>query len=290
MSNMQLYQNPNFGHVRVHIIDGEAWFVAKDVCDCLGIMNSRDALTRLDDDEKSTVGVADSVGGPDRNVVNEYGVYSLVMGSRKGEAKQFRRWITHDVLPAVRRHGTPQPVELTGEELMARAVLAANETIARIKAERDEALRTKSQIASGREASIMGRLGAAARRNAALEKENYNLRALIGVKGEYAMVTDIPWVLKYMYFEPYKGKLKANVYARVGTALRRICDEHGIVLRERDKIRNDDGKLVNLYPAKAIDYLERCILSGTDANYYHRFFKEYLRPEYRGQEVEIAMA
>jgi prophage antirepressor-like protein len=94
------------GHdVRTVIVDGEPWFVAADVCAVLGIANSRDALSRLDDDEKG-VGTTDTLGGRQQvAIVNEPGVYGLTWTSRKDEAAEFRRWIKHEVLPALRRTG-----------------------------------------------------------------------------------------------------------------------------------------------------------------------------------------
>ena len=84
---------------------GEPWFVAADVCRCLAIANSRDALTRLDDDEKG-VGSTDTPGGTQSvTTVNEFGLYSLILGSRKPEARAFKRWVTHEVLPAIRKTG-----------------------------------------------------------------------------------------------------------------------------------------------------------------------------------------
>jgi len=84
---------------------GEPWFVATDVCNVLGICNPRQAMTRLDNDEKGVTST-DTPGGV-RSVatVNESGLYSLVLGSRKPEAKRFKRWVTHEVLPAIRRTG-----------------------------------------------------------------------------------------------------------------------------------------------------------------------------------------
>ena len=91
--------------VRVVKIDEEPWFVAKDLCDVLEIKNSRDAMGRLDDDEKGVV-LTDTPGGKQKvTVVNEPGMYALVLGSRKQEAKEFKRWITHEVLPSVRKTG-----------------------------------------------------------------------------------------------------------------------------------------------------------------------------------------
>lgn len=107
MNELQVFNNAMFGNVRIILQDNEPWFVAKDVCDCLEINNSRQALSRLDNDEKNSVILNDgTAGNPEKSIVNEYGLYSLVLSSRKPEAKEFKRWITHDVLPSLRKYGT----------------------------------------------------------------------------------------------------------------------------------------------------------------------------------------
>lgn len=91
--------------VRVIIIEREPWFIAKDVCEVLEINNSRKAISRLDDDEKG-VTISDTLGGKQElSIINEAGLYSLILTSRKPEAKAFKRWITHEVLPSIRQHG-----------------------------------------------------------------------------------------------------------------------------------------------------------------------------------------
>ncbi|ATO38724.1 phage antirepressor Ant [Geobacillus thermodenitrificans] len=91
--------------VRTIIKNGEVWFIAKDVCSVLDIKNSRDALGRLDEDEKGVV-LTDTLGGKQQMLcVNEAGLYNLVLRSRKPEAKQFKRWVTHEVLPTIRKTG-----------------------------------------------------------------------------------------------------------------------------------------------------------------------------------------
>lgn len=92
--------------VRTVIKDGEPWFVAKDVCNVLEIKNSRDAISRLDDDEKD-VALTDTLGGKqEMAIVNEPGLYTLILGSRKPEAKAFKRWVTHEVIPTIRKIGS----------------------------------------------------------------------------------------------------------------------------------------------------------------------------------------
>ena len=102
-------------NVRTVERDGEVWFVAKDVCDVLGIANARDAVSELDDDEKNTVVITDgNRGNPNTNIISEPGLYALVLKSRKPEAKEFSRWVRHEVLPAIRKHGgylTPATME-----------------------------------------------------------------------------------------------------------------------------------------------------------------------------------
>lgn len=99
----------NYEDVQVRTVmrDGEPWFVAADVCTVLGIGNSRDAMNRLDDDEKDAVGITDTIGREQiATAVNESGLYSLIMTSRKPEAKRFKKWVTSVVLPAIRKTGS----------------------------------------------------------------------------------------------------------------------------------------------------------------------------------------
>lgn len=101
----QLTKIFNGQQLRIIKENNEPWFVAKDVCDILGISKHRDALSRLDNDERGSVKV-DTLGGLQNvGAVNEFGLYNLVLSSRKPEAKQFKRWITHEVIPTIRRTG-----------------------------------------------------------------------------------------------------------------------------------------------------------------------------------------
>ena len=105
-NELQVFNSSEFGNVRVVQVDGEPWFVAADVCRALEISNSRDAVARLDDDEKG-VGSTDTLGGKQgMQIINEPGLYTLVLGSRKPEAKAFKRWVTHEVLPTIRKTGS----------------------------------------------------------------------------------------------------------------------------------------------------------------------------------------
>lgn len=91
---MQVFNNPLFGEVRTFMIDETPWFVAVDVCNALDIGNSRQAVSRLDEDERNTVIINDGTSGnPIKTIINESGLYALMLTSRKAEAKQFKRWI-----------------------------------------------------------------------------------------------------------------------------------------------------------------------------------------------------
>lgn len=115
MSNNIIPFNYRENQVRTIVKDGEPWFVAKDVCDILEVSNSRDAISRLDSDEKNTVVIADGTpGNPNMTIISESGLYALIFTSRKPEAENFKRWVRKEVIPAIRKHGaymTPETIE-----------------------------------------------------------------------------------------------------------------------------------------------------------------------------------
>jgi len=95
-------------------VDGSIWFVAKDICDVLGIVNARKAVSVLDDDEKNNVPFSyGKRGNPNMNIINESGLYTLILRSNKPEAKPFRKWVTSEVLPSIRKTGTYEVGALT---------------------------------------------------------------------------------------------------------------------------------------------------------------------------------
>lgn len=93
--------------VRTILINGEPHWIANDICKILGFANPRETLKRLDEDEVSSIDVTDSLGrNQNTNVINEPGLYSLILGSKKQEAKEFKKWITHEVIPSIRKTGS----------------------------------------------------------------------------------------------------------------------------------------------------------------------------------------
>ncbi|QJE31829.1 BRO family protein [Heyndrickxia coagulans] len=142
MNSLQVF-NFKQNEVRTVLKDGEPWFVAKDVCDILNHSNSRVAISRLDEDEKGVSKVYTPGGYQNMSVVNEFGLYSLVLTSNLPEAKQFKRWITHEVIPSIRKHGaymTPETLEKTISDPDFLIGLLANlkeEKAKRVKAEQE---------------------------------------------------------------------------------------------------------------------------------------------------------
>jgi prophage antirepressor-like protein len=101
-----LFENPEFGKVRILMIDGESWFIGKDIAEILGYSNTRKALLdHVDVEDKNTVTIRDGIGNPNKTVINESGLYSLIFSSKLSTAKKFKHWVTSEVLPSIRKTG-----------------------------------------------------------------------------------------------------------------------------------------------------------------------------------------
>ena len=146
MNDLIVFDNPAFGKVRTLLIDGNPWFVASDVCAAIDV--DRTAVRRLDDDEKG-VRLMHTPGGDQKiTIINEYGLYALVLSSRKQEAKVFKRWITHEVIPAIRKHGVYMTDSLMDQVMqnpqviyqMAESLLKERNRADRLDAELQEAM------------------------------------------------------------------------------------------------------------------------------------------------------
>lgn len=132
MNELQLFNFEN-NQVRTLLINDEPWFVGKDVAQILGYSNPRDALSKhVDDEDKNSVAIRDgNKGNPNQTVINESGVYALVFSSKLPSAIRFKRWVTSEVLPQIRKTGSYASPQLTGKELMAKALIEANSVLAR---------------------------------------------------------------------------------------------------------------------------------------------------------------
>lgn len=150
----QVFENKEFGAIRALRGDGgEPVFVASDIAKALGYRMASDMTRRLDEDERGTRSVRTPSGEQQMTVITEAGMYSAILGSKVEGAARFRRWVTHEVLPAIRRDGGYMVArDETPEETMARAVLIASKTIERQKAQIDE-MRPKALFADAVAAS-----------------------------------------------------------------------------------------------------------------------------------------
>ena len=131
MNEIQIFNNKEFGNIRTVNIDGEPWFVGKDVANSLGYSNNRKAISDHvgEEDKRDGVTIRDSIGREQNPIlINESGMYSLIFGSKLESAKRFKHWVTSEVLPAIRKTGSYQAVP-QGKELLALAVLEAQKTI-----------------------------------------------------------------------------------------------------------------------------------------------------------------
>lgn len=152
-NQIQVFNSERFGKMRAMEINGEPWFVGKDVAAILGYRDTSDALKKHVDEEDKGVGELPTPGGMQKVItINESGLYSLILRSNLPEAKQFKRWVTSEVLPSIRKNGgyIMGQEQLTDAEILARAVLVAQNTIKqreeRIKALEDNAVQLEARI------------------------------------------------------------------------------------------------------------------------------------------------
>ncbi|EMP2007277.1 phage antirepressor protein [Acinetobacter baumannii] len=220
MNNVYVF---NFNQNEVRTIvkeDGEIWFVLSDVCNVLEIGNVSMAASRLDAEE-ITLSTIEGSHRP-TNLVNESGLYSLVLTSRKPEAKQFKKWVTSDVLPSIRKNGG----YISGQEnddpeiIMAKALQVANNVILRktqelqqARAERDHAITTKAEIGSRREATAMATASK-------FKRENEDLKQKLGESISFAAVASI------------NTKLKTNFGNKEGRLLSKYSREHHLEIKK----------------------------------------------------------
>lgn len=132
MNNLQIFKNPEFGQIRTATIDGEPWFVGKDVATALGYANPKNAVPKhVSEEDKLSTQI--EYAGQNRNVtiINESGLYSLILGSKLESAKRFKHWVTSEVLPSIRKNGgyIQGQETLSDDELIAKALLVAKKKI-----------------------------------------------------------------------------------------------------------------------------------------------------------------
>ena len=133
MNELKIFENEEFGKIRTVSIDSEPWFVGKDIAEALGYVKARNAIaTHVEEDDKKDAPIQGDLGGiQSMTVINESGLYSLILGSKLESAKRFKHWVTSEVLPSIRQNGgyIAGQENLSDEELMAKALLVAQNTI-----------------------------------------------------------------------------------------------------------------------------------------------------------------
>lgn len=135
MDELQIFNNEEFGNVRSFMIDNEPWFVGKDVAEALGYKNVRDSLARhIDsDDKRDGVVIHDSMGREQKPIIiNESGLYSLILSSKLESAKKFKHWVTSEVLPTLRKTGSYAKVPTDPRELLMLTIKAHEQTAQRV--------------------------------------------------------------------------------------------------------------------------------------------------------------
>ena len=191
MNELKVFSNEQFGSIRGVEIEGESWLVGKDVAAALGYSNPRDALANhVDDEDKNTVAYRDgNRGNPNVTVINESGFYSLVLGSKLPNAKQFKHWVTSEVLPAIRKHGGYLSAEKVEEALLNPDVLIHLATQLKEEREQRRALAEQIQrdkpftefgsaIAASSDAILVGEFAKLARNNGVVIGQNRLFRWL----------------------------------------------------------------------------------------------------------------
>ena len=145
-NKLTVFENNKFGKVRVKNIDGEPFFIAKDICEILGLQNVSETIKRIDDDELSTTDVIDTIGRKQKvYAVNESGLYNLIFQSRKPEARTFKKWVTAEVLPSIRKNGMYAKEELLDNPDMLLSI------VQKLKEEKDKRQALEEKIEADKE-------------------------------------------------------------------------------------------------------------------------------------------
>lgn len=188
--------------VRTVLNGEEVWFVAKDIADILGYNDTATMTRRLDEDESIHVKLAGM--NMLSTIINESGLYSAILGSSKPNAKIFKKWVTAEVLPAIRKDGgyIATNLEMSDDEIMARALLVAQSTISRKDELIAELKRTKAQITAGREAQALGRIGGMTKTVNVLQKtivrKDNEIADLKGEGNYQSLQENSPWLKEYV--------------------------------------------------------------------------------------------
>lgn len=237
MNKLQIFTNERFGNIRTIEQDGEYYFVGKDVAAALGYTNTRDALaTHVHDDDKNTVAIRDGKkGNPYQTVINESGMYALIFGSQLDKAKEFKHWVTKEVLPEIRKTGGYNPEHSDAYKTKRLEIMAMNAK-ARIMKEQNKRL------------EIM--------------LKNNELEGL-SVTAIQAILNEHPQTDKTYSATEAAEMLgtSANKIGRLANAYGLKCDKYGITVLDKAKHSNKEVQSFR-YNEKGIEKLKELLSEG----------------------------
>lgn len=268
-SALKLFENPQF-RVRVIMRCAEPWFVAKDACDCLAIADASQACKNLDDDEKQVVARSpelsllfrESSNAPTMMLISESGLYTLMMRSNKPEAKVFRKWVTSEVLPSIRKtggYGIRTVDDMINDPDTAIRLLTQLKILRlqndQLAMERDEAIRTKYHFVEGRDAKVCGELGG-------LRTQNEALRKQIGDSKTHKAAKAIPWLSEYF------NTRNRGLYISLASKLNKIEADMPSEFAHT-KIEDSQYGQINAYHVAVIEKLHEMVQADEE------FMKDY---------------
>lgn len=228
MGEIKLFEKEAFGKVRVVIHNGEPWFIAKDVCECLGLDTSNLSKV-LDEDELSTCPVQYTDQVRNLSITSEAGLYSLVIRSRKPEAKAFKRWVTHEVLPSIRKTGQYGGIpDFTDPVAAARAWADAMEAKRNLEQRNEQLVNTVTDLATVTTA----------------------LRDALGNSIDWKSVTAIPWLREYF------ADASTRTCSIIGKFLTMLSEFRGYTVRD---VPDSKWGSVHAYHKDMVDEFRRLL-------------------------------
>ena len=229
MENLQVFENPEFGKLTVLTIDGEPWFIGSEVAELLGFKRSNDAVrAHVDKSDRNTTAIHRSIqrGNPNKVIINESGLYSLVMRSKIKSARKFQRWVTSEVLPSIRKHGA----YMTRDKIM-------------------EVLQEPQSIIA-----LLETLKEEQEKNAALTERNRTLDAENSVLAkEESEWSDVALLNRLV--RKYASKTGGDFQFAWNTLYRKALYKYGINLRARQSAHGGRGKLLGHLRAGELEKL-----------------------------------
>ena len=211
------FSNNEFGEIRVLEIENEPWFVGKDIAEVLGYKNTNDAMKKHIDDEDKGVAKCDTLGGKQNlTIINESGLYSLILGSKLPNAKKFKRWVTNEVLPSIRKHGAYMTEDTIEKALTSPDFLIQLATKLKEEQEKSKQLEDKLE----KNSKMLNQISAS--KNSLLVREVAKILSnhhgiVIGEKKLYQKLRDWGWIFKNSTEAKQEAIIHGYLEVREGT-------------------------------------------------------------------------